>query len=100
MIYTDDLPCMKCPVLAVCVGQRITDCSLLLDFLNKYQRIAKFPMWPNMLTNVRETLRGNWCVVGVNNRITYIEKDRLHQSSSNNELQYHNYEYDKWKRGR
>lgn len=77
MLYRiDDLPCPDCPVLAMCVSKKIIKCELVLDFLTKYQRQARFPMWGHMLTHVRETLRGNWCVVGYNEQIVLLEKDR------------------------
>lgn len=95
MVYkVSDLPCKGCPVLAICVGQKIINCTLLLDFLTKYQRIAKFPMWPHMLEAVRETLKGDWCVVGVNDRINYLEKDRKDPNDSSRFLSYHKYELD------
>jgi len=76
MLKLEDLPCLKCPVLALCIAQKNIKCSLVIDFLTKYQREAKYPMWPNMLSHIRETLRGNWCVVGLNDEIVFLEKDR------------------------
>ena len=80
MLKPEDLPCLKCPVLAMCIAQKFIKCELILKFLNDYQRIARFPQWPNMLSLVRETLRGNWCVVGYNFDITFLEKDRKESS--------------------
>ena len=71
-----ELPCLKCPVLAICVAKKMIECPLLLKFLTEYQRIARFPMWGDMLNHVRKTLRGNWCIVGYNGDIVFLEKDR------------------------
>lgn len=87
----DDLPCMGCPVLAICVTKKIINCEILLDFLTKYQRLARFPMWGQMLSHVRETLRGNWCVVGSNDQITFLEKDR-ESMDVNGKLNFQTYE--------
>lgn len=93
MLYKmSDLPCLKCPVLAICVTKKIINCSLLLDFLNKYQRVAKHPMWNRMLRLVRKTLRGDWCVVGINNQVTFLEKDRSPPEGPNGDIYYHRYE--------
>jgi hypothetical protein len=98
-----DLPCLKCPVLAMCIAKKNIDCSLLIDFLTKYQRIARYPMWGYMLAHVRATLRGDWCVVGVNDRITHLEKDREIPKGMKG-IYHHNYNYNKrknkWKEDR
>lgn len=82
MLKSEDFPCPKCPVLAICVAKKIIDCPIITRFLTKYQRTAKYPMWPNMLAIVRETLRGNWCVIGYNDRIVFLEKDRTLKSAN------------------
>jgi len=71
-----DLPCISCPVLAICVLKKEIKCKILLKFLQHYYETSRYPHWPQMLRTLRETLRGNWCVVGGNSSIYKVEKDR------------------------
>lgn len=76
MLKSEDLPCLKCPVLAICVTREFIDCPIILKFLNDYQLKSEWPEWSNMLSLLREILRGHWYTVGYNDDVIFLEKDR------------------------
>ncbi len=74
-------PCIECICLAICINRKEINCILLLKFLNKYNEKLYYPEWPNLLEHLRKILKGEWCVVGVNNLIYKVQKDRMVDSS-------------------
>jgi hypothetical protein len=75
------IPCEECISLAMCVHSQEIRCTTLLKFLNKVSTNSVYPEWPNLLEDMRTTLRGNWCTVGINNDIYKVEKDRIGRSA-------------------
>ena len=70
-------PCEECVLLAMCVSRTELKCSILLKFLNKSSAKLIYPEWPNLLDSMSKTLRGNWCVVGLDEDIYKVQKDRV-----------------------
>lgn len=69
-------PCEDCISLAICVNSIEIYCVDLIDFLNKASKELMYPEYPEALDCLRTTLRGNWCVVGINNNVYKVQKDR------------------------
>lgn len=74
------IPCVNCIILAICINQDTLRCNILLDFLDKYQN-SSYQTWTKILASIRNTLKGHWCVVGINDRITKVQKDRKESDS-------------------
>lgn len=60
----NDLPCLKCPVLAMCIHRKIIKCPLLLHFLNRYINNFDNLLWIEMINFVNKTLKGPWAMTG------------------------------------
>lgn len=69
-----DLPCINCPVLAICINKDIIQCPIVSTFLQDYYKSSAYPHWPQMLRTLRETLRGEWTTVWINSKIVAIKR--------------------------
>lgn len=71
------LPCINCPVLAICVAKKEIKCEILLNFLNRFYETSSYPHWLRMLQLLRKTLRGNWYVCGVNDKYLSVKRNKV-----------------------
>ena len=75
MTKITEIPCIKCLIRPLCMNKKTIRCEILLDYLDNV-KYNTYPMWSIITGQLREAFKGNWCVVGINNKATKIQRDR------------------------
>lgn len=65
----NDLPCLTCPVLAICVGKKNIDCQILIDYLGSIRTKNSRVDYLKVVRSIQEIFKKSMIVIS--NQIVY-----------------------------
>jgi len=81
MVNKMSIPCLKCPVLAICMGKKNIDCQILVDYLGsiKNSRVN----YIKAVRSIQETFKKSIIVFNFNNQKVNTDRKEIETKTSN-----------------
>ena len=77
----NDLPCLKCPVLAICVGKKNIECQILIDYLGSIRTKNSRVNYLKAVHSIQEIFKKS--IIVSSNQVIYTNGKEIGTKMSN-----------------